>query len=91
MIWRSWVQTPIQAGLNLGACRISVLSRTEVCVVSWYLVLIRTFGVMYDHTVTWLTNQQGRYIWPQVKWAVNLVIADGHFNLSQGFVWVCMG
>ena len=25
---------------------------------------------------------------PQVKWAVNLVIADIHFNLPQGFVWV---
>ena len=26
-----------------------------------------------------------------VKWAVSLVIADGHFNLPQGFVWVCSG
>ena len=27
---------------------------------------------------------------PQVKWAVNLVIVDGHFNLPQGFVCICM-
>ena len=26
---------------------------------------------------------------PQVKWAVNLVIADGHINLPQGFVTLC--
>ena len=25
-----------------------------------------------------------------IKLAVSLVIADGHFNLPQGFVWVCM-
>ena len=25
---------------------------------------------------------------PQVKWAVNLEIADDHFNLPQAFVWV---
>ena len=28
---------------------------------------------------------------PHTKWAVRLVIAYGHFNLPQGFVWVCMG
>ena len=28
---------------------------------------------------------------PHIKWAVNLVIAYGHFNLPQGFVWVWMG
>ena len=27
---------------------------------------------------------------PQVKWPVSLVIVDGHFNLPQEFVWVCM-
>ena len=26
-----------------------------------------------------------------MDWAVSLVIEDGHFNLPQGFVWVCMG
>ena len=25
---------------------------------------------------------------PHIKWAVSLVIAYGHFNLSPGFVWV---
>ena len=30
------------------------------------------------------------YIRPQVKWAVNSVIADGHFYLSQGLSgYVC--
>ena len=29
---------------------------------------------------------------PHIKWAVSLVmIAYGHFNLSQGLKWVCMG
>ena len=28
---------------------------------------------------------------PHMKWVVSLVIAYGHFNLPQGFVWVCMG
>ena len=27
---------------------------------------------------------------PHIKWAVSLVIAYGHFNLPQGFVWVGM-
>ena len=26
-----------------------------------------------------------------IKWAVSPVIAYGHFNIPQGFVWVCMG
>ena len=30
------------------------------------------------------------HIGPQVKWTVSLVIADGHFNLTRGLVWVCM-
>ena len=28
---------------------------------------------------------------PQTKQAVSLVIAYGHLNLPQGFVWVCNG
>ena len=28
---------------------------------------------------------------PHIKSAVSLVIVCGHFNLPQGFVWVCMG
>ena len=27
---------------------------------------------------------------PHIKWVVSLVIAYGHFNLSQGFVWIYM-
>ena len=27
----------------------------------------------------------------EVQWAVNLVIAEGHFNLPRKFVWVCTG
>ena len=27
---------------------------------------------------------------PYIKWAVSLVTAYGHFNLPQGFVWVCI-
>ena len=30
-------------------------------------------------------------IWPHIKLAVSLVITCGHFNLPEGFVWVCMG
>ena len=26
-----------------------------------------------------------------LQWAVNLMIANDHLNLRQGFVWVCMG
>ena len=27
---------------------------------------------------------------PHIKWAVSLMIAYGHFNFPQGFVWVYM-
>ena len=51
---------------------------------------VRTYVVMYDHI--FLNLQITRLdIRPHIKWAVNLVIAYGHFNLPQGFVWVCMG
>ena len=43
---------------------------------------------MYDHTFSKLANHQIR---PHMKWAVRLVIAYGHFDLPQGFVWVCLG
>ena len=42
---------------------------------------------MYDYTLSFalqITRADKR---PPVKWAVNLVIAYGHFNLPQGFVW----
>ena len=40
---------------------------------------IRTFRVMYDHYAI-LCSQ----IRPHKKWAVSMVITDGHFNLLQG-------
>ena len=42
---------------------------------------------MYDHILNLQITKSD--IKQQVKWAVNLVIIDGHFNLHQGFVWVC--
>ena len=55
-----------------------------------YLVSVRTFCVMYDHT---FLNLQitGSDIRQHIKWVVSLVIAYGHFNLPQGFVRVCIG
>ena len=45
----------------------------------------------YDYTLYILCLKITRAgIRPHVKWAVKLVISDGHFNLSQGFVWVCV-
>ena len=48
--------------------------------------------------MSWMTVLFGKLakitradISPQVKWAVNLVIADGHFIIPEGFVWICMG
>ena len=41
---------------------------------------------MYDNTLSELTNHQAD-IRAQQKWALRLVIADGHFNLTQHFVW----
>ena len=33
-------------------------------------------------------NHHTRHIGPHVKWAVSLLIADGHFNLHQWFAMV---
>ena len=43
---------------------------------------------MYDRTLFLSLQITKADIRPQVKWAVNLAIADSHFNLPQGFVWV---
>ena len=45
---------------------------------------LRTFGVMYDHTFLDLQITRSD-IRPHINWAVSLVIAHGHFNLSQAF------
>ena len=43
-------------------------------------------------TILFLNLQITRLdIRPHIKWAVSLVITYSHFNLPQGFVWVCMG
>ena len=67
-----------------------VQDRLVVCVLEWHMVSVRTFGAMYDHTFSDLQIIKSD-IRPQIKWAVNLVIACGHFNVIQGFAWVHMG
>ena len=51
--------------------------------------LSKDIDVMYDHTFLNLQITRSD-IRLHIKWAVSLVIAYGHFNLPQGFVWVCM-
>ena len=45
---------------------------------------------MFDHTFPKLQITRSD-IRPHIKWTVCLVIAYGHLNLPQGFVWICMG
>ena len=45
--------------------------------------LSKDICVMYDHTFL--------NIKPHTNRAVSLVIAYDHFNILQGFVWVCIG
>ena len=45
---------------------------------------------MYDHTHFFACKSPRAGIKSQVKWANNMVIADGHLSLPLGFVWVCM-
>ena len=54
-------------------------------------VSVRTLGVMHDHTLFLHLQITIADIRAHLKWAVNLVIAYGHFNLPQGFVWVYVG
>ena len=69
---------------------------------SWYkdlglgLCCLMTPGLSKDirchvrMTILFLNLQITRSdIRPHIKWAVSLMIAYGHFNLPQGFVWVC--
>ena len=49
---------------------------------------VRKFGVMYDHTLMFVNHQSDMK--SQLKWTVSLVMADDHFKLPQGFVWVCV-
>ena len=55
-------------------------------------VSVRTLGVTYDHTLFYvgqITKLDIRQL--DKKWAISLVIADGHINLPQEFTRVCMG
>ena len=45
----------------------------------------RSVSFMTIHACKALTKSDIR---PHVKWTVSLVIANGQFYLSQGFVWV---
>ena len=55
----------------------------EFCVT----VSVRTFGVMYYHTLFYACMQFTRSdIRPHVKLAISLVIVDGHLSFLRGFV-----
>ena len=58
--------------------------------VCWHLVSARTLSIMYAHTSFSNSAIIRSDIMPQVKWAVSLVITEGHFNLPQRLmcVWV---
>ena len=58
--------------------------------VGWGLLSDDTFSEMYDHALfLCLQIIRSDIRPPQVTLVGNLEIADGHLNLSQGFVWVC--
>ena len=62
-----------------------------VCIVWWHLVSVRTFSVMYDHIRFLCSQNDSSDIRPHVKWAVGLVIADGHLTSFKGlcgYVWL---
>ena len=61
----------------------------EICVVEWYLVSVRISGChVWPHSFLCLQITRSD-IRSEVKWAVNMIIADSHFNLPQGFVCIC--
>ena len=65
--------------------------RVRVCAVEWHLAsVLWAFGVMCDHTLFYRFAYHQIMIRhsPHVKWAVSLVIADGLFDIPQGFA--CM-
>ena len=54
---------------------------------------IRTFGVMYDHTL-FCACKSHPDIRPYVKWAVSLVLKDGQLIFLRGlcgYTWVSIG
>ena len=48
------------------------------------------FGIKSQHILFLCLQVTTADIRPQLKWAVNMVIADSHFKLPQEFVWVSM-
>ena len=68
----------------------TTLDGTHCTLIWWVGFRLCTFGVMYDHTFSnfrFTTSD----IRPHTKLAVSLVIAYGHFNIPQGFVWYVWG
>ena len=61
------------------------------CIVQWYLVWVRTFSVMYDHTFSKLANHQIRH---QATHKVGCLPGDCIWSLQSssgglsGYVWV---
>ena len=56
----------------------------SVCVVQWHLVSVRISSVMYNHTLVLCLKIIRQDIRPDVKWAVNLVIADSQVIFHRG-------
>ena len=54
-----------------------------------HLVSIRTFGVMYDHTLFLCLQITRADIRAAIKNDAKLLVGYLHFNLSHGFVWAC--
>ena len=70
----------------LSSCNALGTSSCTYWACTWGWVSVRTFSVMYDHTLLNLqiTNSDIR---PHIKWAGNLVMAYGYYNRPQGFVY----
>ena len=52
----------------------------------------------YDNTLNediqrhgWEIKTLDQTLGIHAEWTVSLVVADGKFNLNQGFLWACMG
>ena len=57
---------------------------------AWSQYIRRTFNVIKDIPLLWDSKAPNQTLGTRVEGAVCLVIADGHFNLAQGFLYVCM-
>ena len=61
-----------------------------VCVLKLHLPSVKTFWVSCIAIIILHIQITKSDIMSQRKWALSLVITDGHIDLHQGFVWVCM-